>query len=128
MSPGGQTDLVDRLLHETAPRLIQLAVLSHQRPGEPGVARSRSLPFMLSLARGDHPRANRRGGLSGLLGRDLPVRHSGDVNMEIDPVQQRTRDAVAVLRDLGRRAEALPRGASQEAALAPLRWVSVMSP
>ena len=64
--------------------------------------------------------------VTGLLGDHLAEGGGGDLHVEVDPIEQGSRNAVPVLRDLGRRAEALAGPAPQEPALAPLRWLSVM--
>ena len=72
--------------------------------------------FALNLPRGRNARANGRGGLGLGRVRELLGRNGFDLDMHVDSVQQRPRDAAQIPPDLRGRAAALLRAAAEIAA------------
>ena len=61
-------------------------------------------PRQLTFARGQHPPADRRGVLAGLIGGQLLRRQRRHLHLQVDTVEQRTREARLITLDLCRRA------------------------
>src|SRR5207248_5237633 len=98
-----------RRLEEVPPRGADAAEAAHVAPGDVGVERDRARcePAALADARGLDPRAHRR---RGLLGRGVVGErgdgHARHLDVEVDAVEERPRDARAVAVDEGWRAAA----------------------
>ncbi|OQA25721.1 MAG: hypothetical protein BWY59_01664 [Verrucomicrobia bacterium ADurb.Bin345] len=100
----------DRHLEHLLRIVVQPAMLVHILRAHRGVAvhAARTLePGLLHLPRLDHARADRRGRLPSLHGRKVLVAHRRHLDMNVNPVQQRTRNLVAISLNLNRRATAL---------------------
>ena len=97
----------------------------HLRVREDAVARK---PFALPLSRTQHPRANlgRPLGLGRRRARKLLELHGRHVDVDVDAVEERPRDAPDVALYLRGRAAALARGVVPEAARALLRCLSAV--
>src|SRR4051812_35798455 len=75
---------------------------------------------LLFLARGLDPLTNRNGIFFGARARDVAVFDGGDFDMEIDPIEERAGDALAIPLDLSRAAAAF---AFQIAEVSAGTWV-----
>jgi hypothetical protein len=107
-------------LHQPLARAIELAMPAHFGRPHVGVGQQARVREALGLAhaRGGHPLAHRAGWLTLPFGRQLVVVHARHVDMDIDAVEQRPRDALLVARDDGWRADTLALGVPLVAAWA----------
>ena len=86
-------------------RLIQDAVAFYLTAAHAGVAGDFGLlpkARMLALARSDHPLANLRGRLAGLLAGDLVKLHRRHFDVQVNAVEQRAGDATEIVLNLTR--------------------------
>lgn len=118
VGPGAQTETLHGLFEQPARFGINRAVPSDLPAAHLGVAADLSTLEALRLNRPRlfHTSQHLLGGGSVLHCRQVPVRYGGHVQVDVDAVQERTRNLAPVLPDLAERAAALVLGVPQIAA------------
>jgi hypothetical protein len=116
---GRQTQMVDRPLQEFFALLVDRTVAADVAGGHMGVAEQLGMAFeagQLSLTGSVDPFAYRGGRLAGRLAHQVVEGDSGDLHVEIDPVEEGAGDTRPVALDRQRRAGAFVMGIAQIAA------------
>ena len=114
----GEPQPVERLFQQRVPRVAQAAEFVQAVRRDPGVAGDPGAAEALVLERAGRvdPRADRRGALRRFAGIELFEFDGRDLDVQVQPVQQRAGDPGEVAGDRLRRAGAAPRGMPEIAA------------
>ncbi len=121
MGSGAEIELVHRFVERFAAFRIEATDLAHQFRRHGTVAGDSGdglKTFELNLAAADDALANRVGGFARFFVGQLLVIDHGNFYVEVDPVQERAGDALAIVFDIGGGAGAFALGIAEVAAFA----------
>jgi hypothetical protein len=129
MRSGGKPHACDRGFEQTLPGVVELTMMTNLPRVHPRVGKNAGAAEALLLGGpcGHHTLANLRRPLDGFAATQFGVLDGGNVDMNVDAVQQRPRDFGQVSRDDRRRAAAFAGGIVIEPAGTSLRCLSAMS-
>ena len=125
---GAEIELVHGGAQEFQGIVVELAVDFERLAGHPGVAGDGGgsvKALLLDGAGGEDAFANGGGGLGGVLGGEFLEMDGGDFHMDVDAVEQRAGDALAVALDLHGGAAALAFEVAKEPARTWMRCLFV---
>ena len=125
VSAGAEVQLGHGHLHHAFGGFVEGAMALEELGGHAGVAADLGIlgeALALDVARFFHALADGGGGLAGSsFAGDVPIRHGGDFDVDVDAVEERAGDAVAVTLDIGGAATALAFRVAEVTAFAGIR-------